>query len=133
MYSDEEFPNKEEEGEVEEELENEDPYLTSIQKTIRIIYNLTKNVYERLMHIQDNFQKIVTLSSQWSKTPMYVRDKTTKLMAFDDHMVEMKTTRCNELQSASVEIQRLLREDVLLFHNVPLVDPNWGKFILLFN
>jgi len=99
----------------------------SLQSTISTIHNLTKNVYERVMQTHENFQKIITLSSQWIDKPMYVRDKITKRITFGNKLTEMKIARYAEVRDASIKIQQLLMEDLLLFHNVPLVDPNLSK------
>ncbi|VVC42906.1 Dynein heavy chain, domain-1, partial [Cinara cedri] len=108
-----------------EEVENEQqPLLTKIEATIKAIHSLTKSVYERLMQIKDNFKKIKILSSQWENTPMYVREKTTKLIMLGDRLTYFKTNRYKEIDNASSKIHQLLKEDLLLFHNVPLVDPN---------
>lgn len=111
-----------EEGDIEHEH-----YLLTIQRTIDTIHMLTGNVYERLIQTQINFQKIVELSSQWTNTPMYTRDKNTKLITFSNRLIEMKTIRYTEVRDASKKIQHILKINLLLFHNVPLVDPNWGK------
>lgn len=125
MYSAE---NENESDFYGEEVESEEqPQLTKIEATIRDIHGLTKNVYERLMHIQDNFKKIIALSSQWENIPMYVREKTTKLITFGDRLIDLKITRYTEIENASSKIHQLLKQDLLLFHNVPLVNPNWGK------
>lgn len=112
--------------------ENQELSLTSIQNTINIIHNLTKNVYKRIIQIQDNFQKIIVLSTQWKNKPMYLRENNTKLITFGHKLTEIKTTRYAELRDASVKIHTLLKENLLLFQNVPLVDPNLGKLILFF-
>lgn len=100
---------------------------TSIRKTVGTIQNLTKNVYERLMQIQDNFRKIISLSCQWVNTPMYSRDKNTKLITFDNRLTETKINRYAQVRDASAKIQILLKENLLLFHNICLRDPNHGK------
>lgn len=108
--------------------------LELIQNTaIKTIHSLTKNVYARVMHIQENCQKIITLSSQWINIPMYSREKSTNLITFGDRLTEIKTTRCTEIRDASIKIQIFLKEDLLLFHNVPLVDPNQSKLIKFIN
>ncbi|XP_022163545.1 dynein heavy chain 17, axonemal-like [Myzus persicae] len=99
----------------------------SLQNTISTIHSLTKNVYERVIQTHENFQKIIALSSQWINKPMYVRDKNTKRITFDNKLTEKKIARYAEVRDASIEIQQLLMEDLLLFHNVPLLDPNLGK------
>lgn len=114
---------------LEEEAEEEQNLFVSIQKTIKTIHGLTKTVYDRLMQIQENFQKIIALSSQWNDIPMYSRDKNTKLIKFDDQLSKIKTLRCVEVQDASKKIQKLLKEDLLLFFSVPLVDPHKSKFV----
>ncbi|XP_022182919.1 dynein heavy chain 9, axonemal-like [Myzus persicae] len=96
----------------------------SLQNTISTIHSLTKNVYERVIQTHENFQKIITLSSQWNNKPMYVRDKNTNRITFDNKLTEKKIARYAEVRDASIEIQQLLMEDLLLFHNVPLLDPN---------
>lgn len=106
------------------------PLLTKIEATIAIIHSSTKSVYDRLMQIRDNFQKIITLSSQWEDIPMYVREKTTKLITFGDSLTESKNIRYTEIKDASTKIHTLLKKDVLLFYNVPLVDPNRGKLFI---
>lgn len=103
------------------------PLLTKIEATIKTIHSSTKNVYDRLMQIRDNFQKIIALSSQWENIPMYVREKTTKLITFGDPLTELKNIRYTEIKDASTKIHTLLKKDILLFYNVPLVDPNRGK------
>lgn len=75
------------------------------------------------MQTQDNFQKIIIQSSQWKNIPMYLREKNSKFIVFGHRLTEMKTTRYAEVQDASVKIQQLLKANLLLFHNVPLVDP----------
>lgn len=84
------------------------------------------------MQIHDNFHKIITLSSQWKKIPLYSREKQSKFIMFGDRLTEIKNSRCTELQGASKKIQQLLKENLLLFHDVPLVDPNWSKLISIF-
>lgn len=79
------------------------------------------------MRAQNNFQKIILLSSQWKNSPMYLREKNTKFITFDHRLVEIKTARCAEIRDASVKIQQYLKENLLLFYNVPLIDSNWGK------
>jgi len=111
----------------EVEKENDQLPLKHIQKTIKTIYNLTKNVYERVMKVQDNFQKIITLSCQWKNIPIYSREKCTNLITFGDRLTEIKTIRYAEISDASKKIQILLKENLLLFHNVSLVDPNQSK------
>lgn len=113
----------------EEYVENDQHYLTSIQRTIKTIHILTGNVYERLIQTQVNFQKIIELSSQWKNIPMYTRDKNTKLITFSNRLIDLKNARYAEVWDASKKIQHYLKENLLLFHNVPLVDPNWGKSI----
>lgn len=108
-------------------MDNDHLLPTSIRKTIGIIQNLTKNVYERIMQIQDNFQNIITLSCQWVNTPLYLRDKNTKLITFDNRLTETKTNRYAQIRDASTKIQTLLKENLLLFHNICLRDPNHGK------
>lgn len=115
------------EQQLEEEYEH--IVLTSIQQAIGIIHGLTKNVYERLMQTQDNLKKITELSNQWNNIPMYTREKNSKFITFGDQLSEVKTTRCEEVRVASMEIHRLLNEDLLLFFNIPLVDPDRGKII----
>jgi len=102
-----------------------------IQQTITTIHNLTKNLYERLMQIQDNEQKIRELSSKWKNKPMYLRDKNTKLITFDDRLTEIKAARCAEVKDASTIIQKLLNENFLLFYNEPLVDHISGMLVSL--
>jgi len=113
----------------EGEIKNDQLSPKLIQTTIKTIHSLTKNVYERVMQIQNNFQKIITLSSQWKNIPIYSREKNTKLITFGDRLIEIKTTRCTEIKYASTMIQILLKENLLLFHNVSLVDPNESKLI----
>lgn len=103
----------------------------SLQNTISTIHDLTKNIYERVMQTHDNFEKIIILSSQWINKPMYMRDKNTKRIVFDHKLTEKKIARYAEVQDASIKIQRLLKEDLLLFHNVPLLDPNLSKLTSL--
>ncbi|KAL4088975.1 hypothetical protein QTP88_024053 [Uroleucon formosanum] len=100
----------------------------SLQNTISTIHSLTENVYERVMQTHENFQKIITLSSQWTNKPMYVRDKNTRRIIFGNKLTEKKIGRYAEVRDASTKIQQLLMEDLLLFHNVPLFDPNLSKF-----
>jgi len=100
-----------------------------IQQTITTIHNLTKNLYERLMQIQDNEQKIWELSSKWKNKPMYLRDKNTKLITFDNRLNELKYTRCAEIKDASTIIQKLLNENFLLFYNEPLMDHISGMLV----
>lgn len=104
-----------------------------IQKTIKTIHSLTQSVYERLMQIQDNFQKIITLSSQWIILPLYSREKQSKFIMFGDRLTEIKIARCMEVQDASIKIQQLLKDDILLFHDMLLVDPNRSKFNFKFH
>lgn len=78
------------------------------------------------MQTQENLQKIITLSSQWHNTPLYTRERNSKYIMFDEQLAETKATRCAEIQDASMKIHQLLKENLLLFHNVPLVDPNLG-------
>lgn len=113
---------------MDEESEN-DQFVSpiSLQNTISTIHDLTKNIYERVMQTHENFEKIIILSSQWINKPMYMRDKNTKRIAFDHKLTEKKIARYAEVQDASTKIQRLLKEDLLLFHNVPLLDPNLSK------
>lgn len=125
MYSNEYM--LEEEGDIE----HDHPYLISIQRTIHTIHMLTRNVYERLVQTQMNFQKIIELSSQWAHIPMYTRDKNTKLITFSNRLIEMKNVRYEEVRDASKNIQQFLKINLLLFHNIPLTDPNWGKIIFL--
>jgi len=99
----------------------------SLQNTISTIHSLTKNVYQRVIQTHENFQKIIILSSQWINKPMYVRDKNTKRITFDNKLTEKKIARYAEVRDASIQIQQLLMEDLLLFHNVPLLDPNLSK------
>jgi len=113
---------------LNEEIESDQPMLPlSLQNTISTIHSLTKNVYERVMQTHDNFQKIITLSSQWINKPMYMRDKNTKRLEFGNKLTEKKITRYAEVRDVSIKIQQLLKEDLLLFHNVPLLDPNLSK------
>jgi len=113
----------------EETVTENDQFIPSIslQNTISTIHSLTKNVYERVMQTHENFKKIITLSSQWINKPMYVRDKNTKRLTFGNKLTEKKIARYAEVRDASIMIQQLLIEDLLLFHNVPLLDPNLGK------
>lgn len=113
-------------NEKEDDDNNYQP-LTVIQKTISGIHELTKGVYERVMHIQNNFEKIITLSSQWSNIPMYMREKSLNRITFGSRLTEIKMARYVEMRNASTKIQQLLKEDILLFNNVPLADPNRGK------
>lgn len=62
---------------------------------------------------------------------MYLRDINTNLITFGDKLTEVKTTRYMELRDAGVEIHKLLKENLLLFYNVPLVDPNLSKLFSL--
>lgn len=117
----------------EEETEEEEFLFTSIKKTVKTIHSLTKTVYDRLIQIQDNFQKIIALSSQWNEIPMYSREKNTKLIKFDDRLTKIKTVRCAEVQDASKKIQKLLRDDLLLFFSVTLVDLDKSKLISLYS
>lgn len=103
----------------------------SIQQTITTIHNLTKNLYERLMQIQENEKTILELSSKWKNKPMYLRDKNTKLIALDNRFNETKAARCAEIKDASTIIQKLLNENFLLFHNEPLVDQIGGMLVLI--
>ncbi|XP_025202252.1 dynein beta chain, ciliary-like, partial [Melanaphis sacchari] len=113
------------ENNLNEELENDQSMSPkSLQSTISTIHGLTKNLYERVMQTHDNLKKIITLSSQWINKPMYMRDKSTKLITFDHKLTEKRMARYAEVRDASIKIQRLLKEDLLLFHNVPLLDPN---------
>lgn len=122
-----------EENELEEEeIKDENLSLKSIKKTIRIIHTLTKNVYERLIKTQENLQKITALSNQWKNMPLYTREKNSKFITFGDHLAEIKATRCTEMREASKKIRQLLKEDCLLFHNVPLIDPDLGIFMLIY-
>lgn len=57
---------------------------------------------------------------------MYSRDKNTKIVGLDHRLVLMKKIRCAEVANASKEIQKLLIEDLLLFHNISITDPNLG-------
>lgn len=107
--------------------ENDQSFLISIHKTIKSIHDLTKNLYERTMQIQNNFKKIITLSSQWKNVPMYSREKNTRFITFDHRLSELKITRFTEVGNASIKIQQLLKENLLLFNNIPLVDLNWSK------
>lgn len=100
----------------------------SIQETIKGIYDATKSVYRRIMQVQDNFQRIISLSSQWTDVPMYSHDKHSKIIQFDHQLAVMKATRFAQIRDASKEIQQLLRVNLLLFHNLSLTDPNSGKF-----
>ncbi|VVC32244.1 Hypothetical protein CINCED_3A002285 [Cinara cedri] len=108
-----------------EEVDDDLSALTLIQKTIRTIYSLTENVYKRLKQTQDNFQEIIILSSQWSDIPMYLREKNTNCITFDNHLTEIKTMRYREIEITSIKIQQLLKNNLLLFHNVSVLDPNW--------
>lgn len=115
---------------VHNKIEDDDknhPPLTIIQKTISGIHQLTKSTYERIMHIKNNFQKIITLSSQWKNIPMYMREKSLNRITFGSPLTEIKMARYAEMRSASLRIMQLLKENILLFNNVPLVDPNRGK------
>lgn len=123
--------NDPDQTETGEEVKNEQPPLTAIIKTIRTIHTLTKNVYERLMQTQENLKKIITLSNQWQNIPLYTRERNSKYITFDEQLAERKATRCAEIQDASMKIHQLLKEDLLLFHNVPLVDPNLGMLLLI--
>jgi len=115
---------------LNEETENDESMSSiSLQSTISTIHSLTKNVYERVMQTHENFQKIITLSSQWINKPMYVRDKNTKRITFGNKLTEKKISRYAEVRDASIKIQQLLMEDLLLFHNVPLLNPNSSKLI----
>jgi len=118
---------------LNEESENDQSILSpiSLQNTISTIHGLTKNLYWRVMQTHDNFEKIIALSSQWINNPMYIRDKNTKRIVFDYKLTEKKITRYAEVRDASIKIQRLLKEDLLLFHNVPLIDPYLSKLTLL--
>jgi len=116
-----------------EGAENEHPSPTLVQKSIKTIYSLTKNIYERVLQTQDNFQKIIIQSSQWKNIPMYLREKNSKFIVFGHQLTEMKTTRYAEVEDASMKIQQLLKANLLLFHNVPLVDPNSSKFTFPLN
>lgn len=58
---------------------------------------------------------------------MYLRENNTKLITFGDKLIEIKNIRHAELRDASVKIHTFLKENLLLFYNVPLVDPNSGK------
>lgn len=114
---------------MNEETENDQPLSPmSLQNTISTIHSLTKNVYERIMQTHYNLEKIISLSSQWLK-PMYMRDQNTKRIAFGQKLTEKKIERYAEVRDASNKIQQLLKEDLLLFHNIPLLDPNLGKLI----
>lgn len=84
------------------------------------------------MQIHDNFHKIITLSSQWKKLPLYSREKQAKFIMFGNRLTEIKISRCEEIQDASMQIQQLLEENILLFYNIPIVDPNWSKLIPIF-
>lgn len=109
--------------------ENSQP---SIQETIKGIYNATKSVYRRIMQIQDNFERIILFSSQWSDIPMYSRDNDLKIIQFDHQLAVIKITRLAQIRDASKEIQKLLTENLLLFHNLSLTDLNSGKLISIF-
>lgn len=87
------------------------------------------------MQTQENLQTIITLSSQWHNIPLYTRERNSKFIMFDEHLAETKEMRCAEMQDASIKIHQLLKENLLLFHNVPLVDPNLGMlfFNIVFN
>lgn len=122
------FPDEYENDALEEEEEFEQqPLLTKLEATIKEIHSITKNVYDRLMQIQDNFKKIIELSSQWENEPMYIREKITKHITFDDRLFELKISRYTNMKDASTKIQQLLKIDILLFHNVPIIDLNYGK------
>lgn len=123
IYSNENMMN-EEEGEGENES-----FIPTIYETIQMIHKSVKNVYERLIKTQDNLREIIRLSAQWKDTPLYSRDKITNIITFDKRLGIIKTKRYTEIEDASKEIQKLLRENLLLFHNVPLKDPNLGKFV----
>lgn len=111
------------------DIEIDQNHFTSIQSTISIIHTKTENVYKRLLQTQINFQNIVKLSSQWRNMPMYTRDKNIKLITFNNQLIDMKNTRYAEIRDSSKRIQRFLKENLLLFHNVPLVNSNYGKLI----
>jgi dynein heavy chain len=131
VYDDiEEETRREIEGEEEEE--NRPPPLTLIQKTIKGIHVLTGNLYERVVHAQTNLQQIIALASHWINIPLYVRDKTTKRITFGNQLDEKKTARYAEIKAASTKIQRLLKENILLLNNVPLLDPNHGKLVSVY-
>lgn len=83
------------------------------------------------MHIQDNFYEIIILSSQWKDIPMYLRDKFTNCITFDHRLNEIKTVRYTDIQRTSCKIQQLLKINLLLFHNVSILDPNRGKLTIL--
>lgn len=57
---------------------------------------------------------------------MYLRENNTKLITFGDTLTKIKDNRYAELRDASVKIHTFLKENLLLFYNVPLVDPNSG-------
>lgn len=112
----------------EEEGENES-FIPTIYETIQMIHKSVKNVYERLIKTQDNLREIIRLSSQWNNIPLYSRDKIKNIITFDKRLGQIKTKRYTEIEDSSKQIQKLLRENLLLFHNVPLRDPNLGKFV----
>lgn len=119
--------------EGEEEVEyHRPPPLTLIQKTIKDIHDLTGKLYERVVHAQTNFEQIITLTSQWIDIPLYVREKTTKRITFGNQLVEIKTARYDEIMATSKKVQRLLKENILLLNNVPLLDPNRGKLLSVY-
>ncbi|XP_050529246.1 dynein beta chain, ciliary-like [Daktulosphaira vitifoliae] len=114
----------------EEMLEEEIPIISSIQHTIAIIHSLTENLYDRMMKIQNNYKEVVNLSNQWNNQPLYIRDKNTMLIEFDKRIIDAKTTRHKELIECSKKIKKLLKEDLLLFNNIPIIDPNAMKPIV---
>lgn len=79
------------------------------------------------MKTKDNFQKIILLSSKWKNIPMYLREKNSKFIIFSHRLAEIKAARYADVRDASLKIQQLLKENLLLFHNVPLMDPRWSK------
>lgn len=129
MYDDVEEETGIGEEEVGKEQYNHPPPLTLIQKTIKTIHELTGDLYKRVMHAQNNFRQIITLSSQWIDIPMYEREKSTKLITFSNRLDKIKTARYAEIMDASKKIHRLLKENILLLNNVPLTDPNLGKLL----
>lgn len=129
MYDGFEEEEKIEVGREGEEEINIPPPLTLIQKTIKDIHEITGKLYERVMHAHSNFQQIIALSNQWIDVPLYVRDKSTKRITFGSRLDGLKIVRYMEIGTASNKIQKLLKENLLLFKGVPLTDPNRGKLL----
>lgn len=63
---------------------------------------------------------------------MYLREKNTNCITFNTRLNEIKTVRYTEIRRTSMKIQQLLKQDLLLFHNVSVLDSNRGKLTTLF-